>query len=310
MSAAPGRARRFTLVHDTRESSGSVADTQLRGRVYNRRAAVICPRVVRSSRSALIVLIVALVAFSGACASQGRGLVPPGTSEPDKFLFDKGTAALDAKKWLLAREFFKQLVETYTQSPYRPDAKLGIGDTYLGEGSAEALVLAINELREFLSFYPTNARADYAQYKLGLAHFRQMRAPQRDQTETRDAVREFEAFVQRYPGSSLMPDVQAKLREARDRLGESEYLVGLFYYRQRWYPASIDRFTTLLKTDPEYTNRDSVYFYLAESYVKIRREAQALPYYEKLVQEFERSEYLQDAQKRIAELKAQAANKS
>ena len=112
------------------------------------------------------------------------------------------------KKWLTAREFFKQVTETYTQSPYRPDAKLGIGDTYLGEGTAEALVLAINEFQEFLSFYPTNPRADYAQYKLGMAHFRQMRAPQRDQTETREAIKEFETFVARYPNSELMPEVQ------------------------------------------------------------------------------------------------------
>src|SRR5262249_59685114 len=110
-----------------------------------------------------------------ACSSNRRGLVPPGTAEPDKFLFDKGTAALNSKKWLTSREFFKQVVETYTASPYRPDSKLGIADTYLGEGTAEALVLAINEYREFLSFYPTNRRADYAQFKLGMAHFRQMR---------------------------------------------------------------------------------------------------------------------------------------
>src|SRR5207249_10679993 len=94
--------------------------------------------------------------------------------------------------------------QTYAQSAYRPDAKLGAGDTYLGEGTAEALVRASNEFREFLSFYPTNRRADYAQYKLGMAHFRQMRHPQRDQTETREAVREFEAFVARYPNSSLI----------------------------------------------------------------------------------------------------------
>src|SRR5207237_7179044 len=123
---------------------------------------------------------------AAACTPRTRGLVPPGTTEPDKFLFDKGTEALNAKKWLTAREFFKQVTETYTQSPYRQDAKLGIGDTYLGEGTSEALVLAINEFQEFLSFYPTHQRADYAQYKLGIAHFRQMRAPQRDQTETRD----------------------------------------------------------------------------------------------------------------------------
>lgn len=255
----------------------------------------------------LVALFIALAA--AACTPKTRGLVPPGTTDPDKFLFDRGTEALNAKKWLTAREFFKQITETYTQSPYRPDAKLGIGDTYLGEGSAEALVLAINEFKEFLSYYPTSARADYAQYKLGMAHFRQMRGSQRDQTETREAIREFQTFIDRYPGSKLMPEVQAKLREARDRLSESDYLVGYFYFRQRWYPGAVDRFKALLTSDPGYTGRDAVYFYLAESLVKLKREAEALPYLEKLVQEFESSEYLAEAQKRIGELKAQTAIK-
>ena len=170
----------------------------------------------------------ALGAGGGAARRTRAARVPAGTTEPDKFLFDKGTDALNDKKWLTAREFFKQVTETYTQSPYRPDAKLGIGDTYLGEGTAEALVLAINEFREFLSFYPTNRRADYAQYKLGMAHFRQMRAPQRDQTETREAIKEFETFVARYPNSSLMPEAQGEAaRGARsaERVGLSRRLL-------------------------------------------------------------------------------------
>jgi outer membrane protein assembly factor BamD len=261
-----------------------------------------------SKRPARLFILVVTLAAAG-CATRRGGVVPPGTSEPDRFLFEKGTAALNGKKWLLAREFFKQVVETYVQSPYRPDAKLGIGDTYLGEGTSESLVLAINEFREFLSFYPTNPRADYAQYKLAMAHFRQMRDPQRDQTETREAVKEFENFVERYPNSSLMADGRAKLREARDRLGDSDYDVGLFYYRTRWYRGAEDRFKALLRTDPQYSRRDAVYYYLGESLIKLKREAEALPLYEKLVQEFERSDYLQDAQRRISELKAQMANK-
>ena len=253
---------------------------------------------------------IAAVAALAACAGQTRGAVPTGTTEPDKFLFDKGTAALNSKKWLTAREYFKQVTETYTQSTYRPDAKLGIGDTYLGEGTAEALVLAINEFREFLSFYPTHARADYAQYKLGMAHFRQMRHPQRDQTETREAVKEFEAFVARYPTSSLMPEAKAKLREARDRLSDADYYVGYFYYRQKWYLGAMDRFKSILKDDPGYTRRDAVYYYLADSYVKTKQEAAALPLLEKLVEEFEQSEFLVEAQKRITELKAQVVTKT
>jgi outer membrane protein assembly factor BamD len=266
--------------------------------------------LVRWRGSAVPVALVALVALVAAagCGIKTRGAVPPGTSEPDKFLFDKGTEALNNKKWLTAREFFKQVVETYTASPYRPDAKLGVGDTYLGEGTSEALVLGINEFREFLSFYPTNPRADYAQYKLGLAHFRQMRGPQRDQSETREAIRELQLFVDRYPASSLMPEVRAKLRDAKDRLSESNFLVGYFYFRQRWYRGSIQRFKQILDEDAAYTRRDAVYFYLAESLAKEpTRAAEALPYYEKLVQEFEQSEHLAEAQKRITELKATLA---
>jgi outer membrane protein assembly factor BamD len=262
-----------------------------------------------ASRIRLLAAVAALAAVS-ACAGQTRGAVPAGTTEPDKFLFDKGTAALNGKKWLTAREFFKQVTETYTQSPYRPDAKLGIGDTYLGEGTAEALVLAINEFREFLSFYPTHRRADYAQLKLGMAHFRQMRHPQRDQTETREAIKEFEAFVARYPSSSLLPEAKQRLREAKDRLSESDYLVGYFYYRQKWYVGAVDRFKAVLKQDSEYTGRDAVYYYLADSLVKMNLSAEALPYLEKLVAEFEQSEYLAEAQKRISDIKTQLAAKT
>jgi outer membrane protein assembly factor BamD len=255
-----------------------------------------------SSRRTLALALV-VVAIS-ACAPTVRNTVPPGTPQPDQYLFDRGNQALNEKRWLTAREFFKQVTETYTQSPVRPDAKLGVGDTYLGEGTPEALVMALNEFQEFIAFYPTHPRVDYAQYKLGMAHFKQMRAAGRDQSETKSSVQAFETFVARYPNSSLMPDVQARLREARDRVSETDFLVGRFYFRINWYPGAIDRLTALLKQDPGYTGRDAVYFYLGESLVKVDRRAEALPYFERLVDEFEESEHLDEARKRITELKA------
>src|SRR5205085_11676580 len=64
-----------------------------------------------------------------------------------------------------------------------------------------------------------------------------------------------------------------------------------------YYPAAIGRFQTLLKDDPQFTGRDAVYFYLAESLIKIGRKPEALPYFERLVAEFEKSEYLEKARK-------------
>ena len=254
----------------------------------------------------LAVLAVAVVTLAGAVGCAGSSTrVPVGTLEPDKFLFEQGTAALNDKKWFTAREFFRTLVDTYPQSPFRADAKLGIGDTYLGERGGEGFVLAENEYREFLNFYPTHRRADYAHFKLAMTHFYQMHGPERDQSKTRDAIKELTAFLERFPDSELRPEAQKQLRTAKDRLSESEYRVGYFYFRtQKWYPGAIERFIAVLRNDPEYTGRDAVYYYLAESLMKVERPAEALPYYDKLIAEFEVSEYLADSQKRSAEIKA------
>jgi outer membrane protein assembly factor BamD len=245
-----------------------------------------------------LTVVAILAGLIGACASGGPKKPPAGSLEPDKFLFERGSENLNRHRWLVAREYFRQLSE------YRADAKLGLGDTYLGERSAESYVLATNEFREFLSFYPTHKRADYAQFKLAMTHFYQMRAPMRDQTETRDAIRELQAFVTRFPTSPLLDEGRQKLREAKDRLADWDSGVALHYFRIKWYPGVIGRLVPLLAADPEYTRRDAVYFYLGESLARINRPAEAIPYFDRLIKEFEQSEFLEKAKVRITELKA------
>jgi outer membrane protein assembly factor BamD len=254
-------------------------------------------------------LLSSVLAVGAGCAGQSTA-VPAGTAQADQFLFERGQAQLKERHWATAREYFRQIVDNYPQSPFRPDSKLAVGDTYIGEDTAESLVLAANEYREFLTFYPTHARADYAQYRLAVAYAEQMLAPDRDQSATRDTIKELQVFVERYPNSALMPEAQKLMREAKDRLSEASYRVGLHYFRVRWYVGAIDRFREVLKTDPEFTRRDAVYYHLAEALVRADKKnvAEALPYYERLLAEFEQSEYLDDAKKRVAELKTPVSN--
>jgi outer membrane protein assembly factor BamD len=254
-------------------------------------------------RTAARLLPLALLTVLAACSGAVKK-PPTGTPEPDRFLFERGTEQLNERHWLNAREYFRQLVDSYPQSPFRADAKLGVGDTYIGERSPESFVLAANEFREFLNFYPTHRRAGYAQFKLGMTSFYQMHGPERDQTETRDAIRELTLFVERYPQDAMIAEGRARLRDAKDRLSQSEYRVGYYYWRARWYPGAIDRFKATLASDPQFTHRDALFFHLADALVKIQRPAEALPFYERLIKEFESSEYLAEATKRVEALKA------
>jgi outer membrane protein assembly factor BamD len=226
----------------------------------------------------------------------------PGEREPDKYLFDRGSEALKEEHWLEAREYFQRLVDQFPQSPYRQEARLGIGDAYLGEGGYDTLVIAAEKFREFLRYFPLNERADYAQYKIAVAESKQMLSADRDQTPTVTTLREIETFLRLYPNSKHLPEVLALQRTAKDRLSDSEFRVGQFYYRSRWYRGAVPRFETILKQNPEYLRRDAVYYHLAESLLRVGQTKQAYEYFTKLVEEFKVSEYLDEAQARITEI--------
>lgn len=252
----------------------------------------------------LSLLVLVGLAIAG-CASN-----PPATSAPgeaDQILLDRGNTALKERRWIRARQYFTELLESYPQSPLRAEAKLAVGDSYIGENNSASYVYAQNEYREFLAFYPTNPRADYAQMQLGMVHFNQMLGPQRDQTATKEAIREFEVFVQRYPNSPLINQVRQRLREAKDRLSDSDLAAGNTYLAMRHYSGAELRYRYILDNDPEYTRKDELYFRLAEAIEKShpQRKAEALPYYERLLNEYEKSERLEEARQRVDRLKAE-----
>ena len=257
-------------------------------------------------RNTSAALIAAAALLAAACGGDRGPDIPLATTGADDLLFERGTNLLQEGDWRNAREFFLQIRDNYPQSPLRAATRLGIGDSLIAEGTIEAYISALSEFRDFLAQYPTHNRADYAQYRLAMVYFLQMRRAERDQSETRNAMIEFELFLERYPNSPLRPDVESRLRDARDRLSESYYVVARFYHRSKWYPGAIDRLEQILKEHPGYTGRDTVYFYLADSFQRSEREEDALEMYERLMEEFPESEFAEEATESLAELRRSA----
>jgi outer membrane protein assembly factor BamD (BamD/ComL family) len=166
------------------------------------------------------------------------------------------------------------------------------------------MVLATNEFREFLNFYPTHERAHYAQFQLAMTHFKQMRAPMRDQTETRDAIRELQAYVTRFPDKPLIGEARAKLREAKDRIGDWDAGVAQHYFRIKWYPGVGGASRAVAERRSRIHPPRRGVLFLGESLVQNQAAGGSAPYFERLVKEFEQSEYLEKAKLRITELKA------
>jgi outer membrane protein assembly factor BamD len=101
-----------------------------------------------------------------------------------------------------------------------------------------------------------------------------------------------------------MPEARLRLREARDRLSRHDFVVGSFYFRLKNYAGAVSRFREILDNDPAYTGRDEVYFYLAESLATVNRVSEAIPYLARILDEFDSSEFAEQARSRLTELEA------
>ena len=265
-------------------------------------ARVTCRRWPRGTGVPILAVSLLIAGCGG-----GQPEITLATVDADRLLFERGTLALEDRDWIRAREYFAQIRDNYPQSPLRAEARLHIADTYEGEGSAAAYVMALEEYGDFLARFPRDERAGYAQYKLAMVYFQQMRRPERDQSETRNAISQFRLFEERYPDNQLLGEVRARLREAEDRLSESNFVVGHYYYRNKWYPGAIDRFEAILSEDPGYTGRDRLYFHLAHSYQESGQYDEARAMFGRLLGEFPETEFVEDVTEYIAELEVIAA---
>jgi len=225
----------------------------------------------------------------------------------DLRLLELGQEQQEAEHWEDARGFYQQLIDTFPRSQYVGDARIGIADTYLNQRGAGNLVLAIAEYRDVLTFFPNHPRADYVQYQISNAYYRQRHNADRDQDPTRTAVEELGKLIELYPSSPYAETAKELLRDCNELLAEHEFRVGEFYLKVRKHcSASIARLKGVVEDYPTFSRADEVYFQLAEALTLCGQPSEALPYYKQVVDNYPMSDFKDDAEERLGSLQPKA----
>ena len=220
------------------------------------------------------------------------------TSNSDQVIWEAGQKALKKHDYEAARQHFKRIIEAFPQSEFGPAARLAMGDSYFQEGGTANYILAVGAYREFLTLYPSHPKSDYAQFHVAEAFYKQRNGPDRDQTPTQHSLEEYQKVVDVFPSSPLAETARARITECRQSLARAEFMAGYFYQRTRKaYRAAIIRYEAVLKDYPEYGRTDEVVFRLAESLTLAGRGAEALPHLARLLKDFSKSEYADDARR-------------
>jgi outer membrane protein assembly factor BamD len=202
---------------------------------------------LRLVRGVLVVACAAAMPLLSACSSDDD--IDLATyveqTEPADVLYNQGLANLEQGRM---KEAGKKFEAVDRQHPYSEQARKAIvmdAFTQYRQGNYDD---AINAAKRYVSLYPTNPDAAYAQYIVGLCYFKQIRDVTQDQKEARKTIEAMNEVVQRWPDSEYVEDAQAKIRFARDQLAGKEMQIGRYYLERREYIAAIKRFRVVVET--------------------------------------------------------------
>ncbi|HXQ26753.1 MAG TPA: outer membrane protein assembly factor BamD [Candidatus Acidoferrales bacterium] len=193
------------------------------------------------------------------------------SAEPDKVLYERAMVSIKHSKFTEARLDLQTLVNTYPDSEYLAKAKLAVADSFYKEGGTSGLTQAVEEYKNFIVFFPFLDEAAYAQMQVGMAHYRMMEKPDRDNSHAQAAEDEFRTFLLKYPQSPLLPQAEQNLRNVQEMLADGEYRIARFYYLKKDYRASAARLVEVSGRYPLYSQSDDALWMLGEIYTRAKQ---------------------------------------
>jgi outer membrane protein assembly factor BamD len=144
--------------------------------------------------------------------------------------------------------YFQKLIDQYPFSPYADDAELKIG---LSQYQLKHYAEAISSLGDFEKMHPTSKQIELASYYLAMAHFDQIGRPDQDQSNTEQALQQFEIIERRFPETGFAALAHQQIAICREMLARHQLLIGNFYYNRANFRAAESRLAELMQKWPD-----------------------------------------------------------
>lgn len=210
--------------------------------------------------------------------------------------YENAYGAFQDRDCLSAEPLFSRIRREYPYSRYAALAELRLADCKLIQNQyAEA----VRRYRSFVRHRAAHPDVPYAHYKIAEAYYRQIPGDlflsppshERDQTPTRQALRELRRFILDYPDSRYVRDARRMVRHALTQLARHELYVANYYLGQDHPDAAVGRLRHLLSVYEGSGVEAEALLLLGVVYLHMQETDDARRTFEELVERYPRSGY-------------------
>lgn len=248
------------------------------------------------SRHLLKTILLVAITASGACATSDEGKAVT-YSLTAKQNYDKGIVELKDENYQEATRYFSFVRQKFPFSKYAVLAELGLADTQYERGNYQE---AIDAYKNFLRLHPTHEKVEdgYTAYRICQCYVKEMPddffllppAYEKDQTAVRDALRELNDFVEKYPDSKYLAEAQKDRRDVLGRLIEHEVYVARFYLDRDHPQAAVLRLNGALSQYPDSGREAELLLALGETHLQMGNAQQAKSAFDKILAQYGRTQ--------------------
>ena len=156
--------------------------------------------------------------------------------------------ALTGKSYEKAIKLYEKLEARYPFGKHATQAQMEVAYAYYKNNEPDSALASVDR---FIKLNPTHPRVDYAYYLRGLVNYNRgisfidrflpTDSSQRDPGSARDALRDFNELMAKFPRSQYVQDSRQRVGALRNNLAMYEVHVADFYMRRGGYLAAARR---------------------------------------------------------------------
>jgi outer membrane protein assembly factor BamD len=253
-------------------------------------------------RVLLLIMLSATLLLAGCAGKKSRERI---TDMSPEALYKRAIELYEHKKLEGAIGMLESIEFAYSGSNRKelePLVRMGIADATFYRGYSLDSIDAHTLYLDFVTRYGDHPLAPYAQFQAGVASLEQVNHPSKDQSQTLAAFTDLREVERRYPDSKYSFATRDMISRAQKNLVEHEFLVGKFYLDRKKYMAAVERFRNALDHYPLNTDKEKIYFYLAEGLIASDRDVEGRIYLDKLITDYPFGDYVKPARAELEKL--------
>jgi outer membrane protein assembly factor BamD len=222
-------------------------------------------------RHAAIIAVVICAAVLGSCSSRADK-AKLGPIEPPEVIYAKADALMDKGDFKDAAEKFEEVDRDH---PYSPFARRAIVMSAYAYYQAGMHTEAVQAAKRYTTLHPGTKEAALAQHVIASSNFDRITDPSRDQNRTKEALKQLQILVRRYPKSPYAPKARNRIKIATDMLAAAEMKVARYYLEQHNYLAAINRYRIVMTEYQTTAHVEEALMRVAEAYMALGVKAEA-----------------------------------